>query len=145
VLKPLTGFWEKLRGARTWTDSDGRDYLVDSEGKIIMRAPITGDVPIGPAGNLKGLKSLFTFTKSAGKHFTEIIKSGENASRLARPYMRSSLIIQEIIATGKGIPDATAKGALNFRVPGTFRGSNGTWELVVDINKNLIYHFNFVK
>ncbi|WP_157445780.1 hypothetical protein [Chryseobacterium indologenes] len=58
--------------------------------------------------------------------------------------MRSPLLIQEIIATGKGIPDATAKGALNFRVPGTFR-SNGTWELVVDTSKNLIYHFNFVK
>ncbi|MDQ0593694.1 RHS repeat-associated protein [Chryseobacterium ginsenosidimutans] len=121
VLKPQEGFWERLSGTRTWTDSKGNDYLVDSEGKIIMRAPLTGDVPIGPAGNLKGLKSLFTFTKSAGKHFTEIIKSGENASRLARPYMRSSLTIQEIIATGKGIPDATAKGALNFRVPGTFR------------------------
>ena len=145
VLKPQTGFWEKLGGTRTWTDSNGNDYLVDSEGKIIMRAPLTGDVPIGPASNLKGLKSLFTFTKSAGKHITEFIKSGENAGRLARPYMRSSLTIQEIIATGKGIPDATAKGALNFRVPGTFRGSSGTWELVVDTNKNLIYHFNFVK
>ncbi len=55
------------------------------------------------------------------------------------------LTIKEIMATGKGIPDATAKGALNFRVPGTFRGSQGTWELVVDPNKNLIYHFNFVK
>lgn len=145
VLKPQTGFWEKISGTRTWTDSKGNDFLVDSEGKIIMRAPLTGDVPIGPASNLKGLKSLFTFTKSAGKHITEFIKSGENAGRLARPYMRSSLTIQEIIATGKGIPDATAKGALNFRVPGTFRGSSGTWELVVDTNKNLIYHFNFVK
>jgi RHS repeat-associated protein len=147
VLDAKTSFLGRLWAngePRTWTEN-GITYNVDADGKISGVRPYQGDVPLGPAGNLKGLKSLFTFTKSAGKHFTDIVKSGENASRLARPYMRSSLIIQEIIATGKGIPDATAKGALNFRVPGTFRGSNGIWELVVDTNKNLIYHFNFVK
>ena len=89
--------------------------------------------------------SLYTFTKSAGKHYDEIIKHGPNAGQLARPYMRSPLTIKEIMATGKGVPDATAKGALNFNVPGTFRGSKGTWELVIDPKKNFIYHFNFVK
>ena len=87
----------------------------------------------------------FTFTKTAAKHFDDIVTKGANKGQLSRPYMNSPLTIKEIMATGKGIPDATAKGALNFRVPGTFRGSQGTWELVVDPNKNLIYHFNFVK
>jgi RHS repeat-associated protein len=87
----------------------------------------------------------YTFTKSAAKHFDDIVtKNGWVNGGPARPYMNSPLTIKEIMATGKGIPDATAKGALNFKVPGTFRGSNGTWELVVDPVKNHIYHFNFV-
>ena len=90
-------------------------------------------------------KQEYEYTKIAGKHLYEVVKKGEHAGELSRPYMQSPLTIREIISTGKGIPDATAKGALNFRVPGAFRGSNGTWELVIDINKNKIYHFNFTK
>ena len=40
----------------------------------------------------------FTYTKSAGKHLTEVVKHGENAGQLARPYMKSPLTIQEIIS-----------------------------------------------
>ena len=90
-------------------------------------------------------QSGFTFTNSAAKHFDDIVtKNGWVNGKAARPYMNSPLTIQEIMATGKGLPDATAKGALNFRVPGAFRGSNGTWELVVDPVKKHVYHFNFV-
>jgi hypothetical protein len=30
-------------------------------------------------------------------------------------------------------------------VPGTFNGSEGTWELVVNTVDKIIYHFNFVR
>jgi len=86
----------------------------------------------------------FTYSKTAGAHLNEIVKRGIHAGRLERPYMRSSLVIQEIIKTGRGLPDASAKGALNFKVPGTFRKSEGTWELVIDLENNHIFHFNFV-
>lgn len=87
---------------------------------------------------------VFNYTKATIQLLEEVVKRGPNAGRLARPYMRSPLTVQEIMATGKGVPDASVKGALNFRAPGTFRGSQGTWELVIDPNKNKIYHFNFV-
>ncbi|MGS2765240.1 hypothetical protein [Sinomicrobium sp. M5D2P9] len=89
-------------------------------------------------------KGGYTFTKSAGKHLTEVVKRGENAGQLARPYMKSPLTIQEIMSTGKGIPDATFKGGMNWKVPGTFRGSEGIWELGINPKTNVIYHFNFV-
>lgn len=73
-----------------------------------------------------------------------MVKRGPNAGQLSRPYMNSPLTIKEIMSTGKGIPDATFKGGMNWRVPGTFRGSQGTWELGINPRTNIIYHFNFV-
>lgn len=64
---------------------------------------------------------------------------------LARPYMRSPSIIKNIMSTGKGIPDATWPGGMNWKVPGTFRGSEGIFELGINPKTNVIYHFNFVK
>ncbi len=85
----------------------------------------------------------YTFTKTAAKHLTEVVKRGENAGQLARPYMNSPLTIQEIMSTSKGTLDATFKGGMNWRVPGTFRGSQGIWELGINPKTNVIYHFNF--
>lgn len=74
---------------------------------------------------------------------TEIVIRGENAGQLVRPYMNSPLTIQEIMSTGKGTLDATFKGGMNWRVPSTFRGSQGIWELGINPKTNVIYHFNF--
>ncbi|AWG26256.1 DUF6443 domain-containing protein [Flavobacterium kingsejongi] len=87
----------------------------------------------------------YTFTKSAGKHLTEVVTKGANKGQLSRPYMNSSLTIQEIMSTGKGSIDATFKGGMNWKVPGTFRGSQGIWELGINPKTSVIYHFNFVK
>ena len=81
--------------------------------------------------------------RRTGKHLTEVVKHGENVGQLARPYMKSPLTIQEIMSTGKGIPDATFKGGLNWRASGTFRGSQGIWELGINPATNTIYHFLF--
>ena len=60
----------------------------------------------------------------------------------ARPYLNSPNTIDQIIAIGKSIPDPGGiPGALRYDVPGTFRGSNGTWELVVHPETNKIYPF----
>jgi hypothetical protein len=58
--------------------------------------------------------------------------------------MTSPHTIQEIVATGRGVPDpGGVPGALRFDVPGTFRGSEGTWELIVHPETKTIYHFLF--
>jgi hypothetical protein len=49
------------------------------------------------------------------------------------------------MAAGEPIPDpGGVPGALRWDVPGTFRGSNGVWELVVDPKTQTILHWNFV-
>ena len=91
-----------------------------------------------------GSQSVFTYSKGVfNKHYYDVVRHGANRGELTRPFMRSNLAIQEIIKTGRGVPDATARGALRYNVPGSFRGSQGTWELVVDQSRNIIYHFNF--
>jgi len=59
-------------------------------------------------------------------------------------FRNSPHTIEEIIATGKGLPDpGGVAGALRYDVPGAFRGAQGTWQLVV--KDDLILHFNFVR
>ncbi len=86
----------------------------------------------------------FTYSNTAAKHFTEFVKRGPNAGRLSRPYMKSQLLIEEIIAAGKPVPDPRGiPGGLRWDVSGSFRGAEGTWELVMHPGTNIIYHFNF--
>jgi len=87
----------------------------------------------------------FQYARAAGNHVTDIVLSGESKGLLARPYMTSQQTIEEIIATGRGVPDPHGiPGVLRFDVPGTFRGSKGIWELVLNPETKMIYHFNFV-
>lgn len=86
----------------------------------------------------------FTYTDTAFKHIYDVNTKGSNAGKLSRPFMRSPHLIEEIIATGKSIPDpGGVAGALRWDVKGSFRGSEGTWELVLHPETNVIYHFNF--
>ena len=85
----------------------------------------------------------FTYAKTAARHFSDIVKKGVYKGEPSRPYMNSSLTIQEIMQAGKGIPDATFKGGLNWKVPGAFRGAQGIWELGINPETKVIYHFNF--
>ena len=76
-----------------------------------------------------------------------------NAS--SRPYVNSPLTVQEITATGKGVPDPGGlPGALRYDVPGTMSRPGaavgdpnptvrGTYELVIDPKTNTVYHFLF--
>ena len=82
----------------------------------------------------------YTLTKSVCKHLNEVNKLGE----LERPFLRSPLTIQEIVSTGRHIPDPRGlSNALRYDVSGPFRGSQGNWELVVDPVTKTIYHYNF--
>ncbi|KYF73430.1 hypothetical protein BE11_19925 [Sorangium cellulosum] len=107
--------------------------------------PLTHVDPLGLAECTVGN---FRYTETAAKHLDEIITKGPRAGRLARPFMRSPLLIREIMAGGKGIPDPGGlAGALRWDVPGAIlnkenKFTEGIWELVV--KDDLIVHFNFV-
>lgn len=80
-------------------------------------------------------------------HMNDIIKKGANKGDLARPYIDSNgttLLVDEIMKGGTPVKDTVLKNGLRWDVEGTFRGSTGTWELVVDSSSNTIVHFNFV-
>ena len=61
-----------------------------------------------------------------------------------RPYIKSPLTAQEIMAAKPPIPDPQGvPGALRWDVPGSYNGSSGTWELVVDPKHSQILHWLF--
>lgn len=110
--------------------------------KVPMQIATLAKRPHSVEGVLKVGK--FTYSNTTAKHFTELVKRGPNAGRLSRPYMKSALTIEEIMAARKPSPDPGGiSGGLRWDVPGSLRGSEGTWELVMHPETNIIYHFNF--
>jgi RHS repeat-associated protein len=62
----------------------------------------------------------------------------------SRPFVDSPLTVQEIETTGPGIPDPGGiPNAVRYDVPGSYNGSKGIYELVIDRNTKMIYHFLF--
>jgi hypothetical protein len=92
-----------------------------------------------PGEGAEGLQvGRFQLTGTNAAHAAERLPNGQ----LVRPYMTSPNTIEEIMATGAGKADPQGvAGALRWDVPGTFRGNEGAWELVVRDNE--ILHFLF--
>jgi len=77
---------------------------------------------------------------SAGFRLTQTVARNMGT----RPYLRSSLTIREIMASGNPVSDPGGfPGALRWDVPGAFNGSTGTWELVIDPTTRTVLHFLF--
>jgi hypothetical protein len=88
----------------------------------------------------------YRLSARVAEHANETIQSGPFAGQLARPFISSPSLIKEIRASVKPIPDPRgAPGAVRYNSPGTFRGTQGVYELVIHESTNTIYHFNFVK
>ena len=86
-------------------------------------------------------------SQTVQNHMNDVIKKGPNAGQLSRPYIDSNgttLLLKEIMESTAPVPDAVLQSGLRWDVSGTFRGSTGTWELVVDTSTNTVVHFNFV-
>lgn len=113
------------------------------ENQLASSEPASGSPHAARAGAEALQVGRFRLTETVGKHLTDVVKHGANKGELARPYLRSPHTIEQIMKGGKGVPDpGGVPGALRWDVPGTFRGSQGTWELVVD-KSNTILHMNF--
>jgi len=101
-----------------------------------MSAAVKGSVAVdtdAAGGAAEAVKvGEYTLTQTITKHLA------------SRPYYQSPLTLREIMAAGKPIPDpGGVAGALRWDVPGAFRGSAGTWELVVDPQSKTILHWLF--
>lgn len=68
------------------------------------------------------------------------------ANESTRPYIKdgSSIIMNEIMDAAKPISDPQGvTNALKWEVQGKLNGTEGVWELVIDVDKNLVLHFLF--
>lgn len=86
-------------------------------------------------------------TQTVLNHSYDIVKKGKHKGELSRPYINSNgttLLVDEIMKATTPQKDISLSNGLRWDSPGTFRGREGTWELVVDLDTNKIVHFNFV-
>lgn len=76
---------------------------------------------------------------------SELVMTATAAKHLSRrPYMNSTLLMREIMQSGKAIRDpGRMSGAWRWDVPGAFNGSKGAWELVVNPRTMQVVHFLF--
>lgn len=66
------------------------------------------------------------------------------ASNLAtRPYINSPLTIKSIMSVSKGAKDMSFKGGMNYKAYGYFNNSYGIYELGINPETKVIYHFVF--
>jgi RHS repeat-associated protein len=110
-----------------------------------------GDVNYGDSA-LLGLSAFGTSTGGACPYAAEeaAVANELNYTKTVlnnastRPYISSPLTVKEITSSGTGIPDPGGiPGAIRFDAPGSFNGSQGIYELVIDPQSNTIYHLLF--
>ena len=85
-------------------------------------------------------------SQTVQNHMNDIIKKGLYKGELSRPYIDTNgtnLLLDEIMGAASPTKDTFLSNGLRWDVAGSFRGSEGTWELVIDLDTNTIVHFNF--
>lgn len=126
----------------TYSEELGINYLPHLVADKVIKVKVANE------GTRKTINaSDLKMSKTVQNHVNDIIKKGPYKGEVARPYIDSNgttLLIDEIMQAGTPVKDTVLKNGLRWDVQGTFRGSNGTWELVVDTSTNTIVHFNFV-
>jgi hypothetical protein len=116
---------------------------VESVGSIGGAARVVSDgagMRIPKAAELKN-------SNAVQSHIDDFVKHGEYKGEAARPFIDANgtnTLVDEIIQGGPPMKDVYLPNGLRWDVPGNFRGVDGTWELVVDLNNNTIVHFNFI-
>lgn len=91
-----------------------------------------------------GSSILSVFRLKGAAQITEYTLTNTVAKNLAtRPFLNSPLLVEEIMATGPDVTDATFAGGMNWVVQGTMNGSKGIYELGVNPETKVIYHFLF--
>jgi len=87
-------------------------------------------------------------TNTVQNHANDIVKQGPNKGLPSRPYVDgngTNMLLDEIMNASPPVKDPYLNNGLRWDVHGTFRGTTGNWEVVVDLDTNTIVHFNFVK
>ncbi len=126
------------KNAKMNVADDAMDKIDDVANMVDDLANSTRSIP-----NAEQLK----MSQTVKNHMNDIIKKGPNAGEISRPYIDSdgtTLLLKEIMESKTPVKDVVLQSGLRWNVTGTFRGSSGTCELVVDTSTNTVVHFNFV-
>ena len=87
--------------------------------------------------------SSYNTARSYGIDIDNLNFSNTVQNHIGRPYQDSKLLINEIIESKPPVPDPRGTNALSWTVTGTFNGSKGYYELIIDPASNTVWHFVF--
>ena len=89
----------------------------------------------------------YSMSGGVNKHIDDIVQNGTYKGELSRPYItnRSDMFLNEIINSCEPIADSSLKNGLKWVTEGSFRGTAGYWELVIDQDTKRIVHYLFRK
>ncbi|MBS5935363.1 MAG: hypothetical protein KIC94_21180, partial [Clostridiales bacterium] len=102
---------------------------------------VHNDCPEGEAPTEDG--SNFSKASSYGIDIDNLNFSNTVQNHTGRPYQDSKLLINEIIESKTPVPDPRGTNALSWTGEGTFNGSTGYYELIIDPSSNTVWHFVF--
>lgn len=129
------GTEENFKGSQSSYSSPGNDAGLEGQ-----TAEVGSAIQIPKAYDLKN-------SQTVQIKMNDFVKKGPYKGEVARPYIDSSgtnSLVGEIMNAGTPVKDSSLKNGWRWDVPGYFRGADGIWELVVDLDTNTIVHFNFV-
>ena len=108
-------------------------------GKVLdaVKRGIQGRKNRVPGGSRGGIASNY------GIDIDKLNFSNTVQNHMGRPYQNSKLLINEIIQSKPPVPDLRGTNALSWTVEGTFNGSIGHYELIIDSTSNTVWHFVF--
>ncbi len=96
----------------------------------------------GSVGRSRGGRELST-ASSYGIDMDNLNFSNTVQNHTGRPYQDSKLLIHEIIEGKPPVTDPRGTNAWSWTIKGTFNGSTGYYELVIDSQSNTVWHFVF--
>ena len=152
-----------VKGSDMVESTTGKNALKDALGEDAYR--IVGQVSEAGAAVtvIAGLYNpAYGFKNNQVAHFEQVPRAGEGGkasnygidmgnlnfsntvqNHIGRPYQESKLLINEIIESKPPVPDTRGTNALSWIVEGTFNGSTGYYELIIDPASNTVWHFVF--
>ena len=136
--------WSRAKSAlRSFRDEVGdhvRRFIKDNRGSLTL--PFGDDVAraaegraIGRAGDVAGI--------DVGRLTPSKKVLDYDYAYFNRPYNSSNLPIGEIISTGPPGPDPRGSAGMWWKVPGSFNGTEGTFEVLISPDGRTVWHFLF--
>ena len=159
---PNHPFWVKGRGFVSAGELQAGEELVNAAGEVCRVENIRPEIVESPERvynfQVEGFHTYHVGSIGVLVHNTDC--GGDTASsygidmdnlnfsntvqnHTGRPYQDSKLLINEIIESKPPVPDPRGTNALSWTVEGTFNGSIGCYELIIDPTSNTVWHFVF--